>query len=402
MTETTRGWVENNEAGIAAALRWNPTSRVPDNGTRPDKSPSQNDESQMVPSPSENSLDHSGTLWLLAARRCEHAEQLDEAWRLHRLGFETNRRQMAQESWQYFVHSNRQLWHYERLAVWVWHPQQTSVRLKQAIAEILADGENVLPPEVILPSEFQRFRVAQGRLTDTDHNVSGDWSWERWLFRRLCPAESQRERQVIDGLELAHQAAFADLRSLTRDLSATWNQPAGDSQLLASVDRPKWLIPSRPKVIGAGMPWLRGRAAELIAKTPRLNFSERNPGSSQQWEAVTQFVSTEGQRRALLLFMAQRAFELDHQRPPKSSDELVPAYLPQRPVTVLSGEDLWTLSQRPRRPSNPNAPDASPRVPTEHSAMQAFHWRWAARQSPNFVRLEVSWTTSPRLLLVSQ
>ena len=71
--------------------------------------------------------------------------------------------------------------------------------------------------------------------------------------------------------------------------------------------------------------------------------------------------------------MAQRAFEWDHQRPPQSADELVPAYLPQRPVVVSSGEDMWTISQRPREPilsaamtpdvSSSNAQDVPPRVP---------------------------------------
>src|SRR5206468_127382 len=107
----------------------------------------------------------------------------------------------------------------------------------------------------------------------SDRNALGEWSWEQWLFRRLCPAESQREQRMIDGLEAAHLAAFAELRPLTPDLSATWKPSAQDSASPVKVTRPAFLIPSYSRFLssGDGVPWVRGRAADLIAKTPRLN-----------------------------------------------------------------------------------------------------------------------------------
>ena len=145
---------------------------------------------------------------------------------------------------------------------------------------------------------------------------------------------------------------------------------------------------------------------ELIAKTPRLKFPKSEPSSRTHWDALTQFRSTENQRRALLLFMAQRAFELDHQRPPKSADELVPAYLPQRPVTVFSGEDMWAISQRPREQPTPpdvsptNSQDVTPGVPAIPPATQAFHWRWLVRDNLQETHLEISLTNTPRLIFV--
>lgn len=399
VSKPTLQWVESNESAINEALNWSPTSRWSAHNSQTDNRRSRTKGSVATDLTTEH-LRSNSNLWLLAARRCEHAEQLDEAWRLHRLGFHASRQLMTPEPTQYHRHVLNQYWHYERLAVWVWHPQQTSERLKQAIAEVLADGENTPPPEVILPHEFRRFRDSQRVHADTDRTTLGDWSWERWLFRRLCPAEFRREQRMIDGLEAAHLVAFADLRPLTRDLSAHWNQPAPDSPPPVNVVRPTWLIPSS-RVPGIGVPWVRGPASERIARTPRLNFPRNTKGTvnaayGQEWEAaVIQFLSAEGQRRALLLFMAQRAFELEHQRPPKSADELVPAYLPQHPVTVVSGVDLWTLSQKPRNPLWPNDP-------TDPPARQAFHWRTIARESPSDIRLEISWTTRPHLVFVSR
>lgn len=403
MTEATRRWVESNEPAIRAALSWQLNSQEENTEPIATNVPADFDRPPAASFLTNAGATRSRILWVLAARRCEEAGELDDAWRFHRLVFEADRRLLTREASQYYEQAIHQFWHYERLVVWVWHPQQTGERLRHAISEILADGENTLPPEVILPSEFRRFRDAHSGPAETDRDALGNWSWERWLLSRLCPAESQREKRVIDGLEAAHQAAFADLRPLTRKLSATWKQPANESQSTRGAVRPIWLIPLSPKFLGAGVPWVRGIAKELIAKTPKLNFPPRNPPSSRQWEAITQFRSTENQRRVLLLFMAQRAFKLDHQRPPKSADELVPAYLPQRPIVVVSGEDLWTISQRLPDPSlfTPSAPDASPRVPTVHPALQSRHWRWSVRDNLQETRVEISWTSPPRLIFVS-
>ena len=407
MTEATRRWVESNETAIRAALNWQ--NHSPENNTEstsPDV-PAEFDQPPAVSFWTNAGSSRAQFVWLLAARRCEEAGELDDAWRLHRLVFEADRKLLTREPSQYYHYVIRQFWDYERLAVWVGHPQQTSVRLRQAIADLLSDGENALPPEVMLSSEFQRFRDAHRGSAETDRDALGNWSWEGWLLSRLCPAESQREQRVIDGLEAAHQVAFAELRPLTRKLSASWKQPAGESQSSVGAFRPTWLIPQSPKFIGVGIPWVRGSAVELIAKTPRLNFPKREPSSSRQWEAITGFRSTEDQRRAHLLFMAQRAFELDHQRPPKSADELVPAYLPQRPVAVFSGEDMWAVSQRPREQPTPpdvtptNSQDATPGVPAIPPAMQHFHWRSLVRDNLQETHLEISLTNTPRLIFVS-
>ena len=99
--------------------------------------------------------------------------------------------------------------------------------------------------------------------------------------------------------------------------------------------------------------------------------------------------------------MAQRAFEMDHQRPPNSSDELVPDYLPQRPVSLLTGGDLWSLNQQRKNaiPANPNVLAPVPTVPTEHPAVDYFHWGRMIREAPNDVAVEVNWNTPSRLIL---
>lgn len=337
VTEPTRRWVERHEELLATALRGNSTSPT----TEDSRLATTSDfvwPSQLVVIQFQRLLD-------LAARRSEQQGQLDDVWRLQRVGVWTSQLQDWRDPTTHHTQGNELSVTYRQFDSWIAHPKQTSPRLKQAIADVLADGDRVALPEVLLPRLYEQVRKTHRQFADSDFTPDGNWSWERWLFRRLCPSEQRREDRIFNGLEGANHAALASLRPVSSSLSATRKAHVTDhSPPIPPRRRPFWLVSFAPKILGTGITSDQGAVADLMARTPRLQFPKKD--SSLTWSrADISFLSVENQRRNLLLSLALRAFELDHRRAATSTAELVPDYLPQQPVEVASGRDLWKLRQ---------------------------------------------------------
>jgi hypothetical protein len=395
VSDLTRQWVENNDEAIAAALAWQANSSARDSNTADSTPPDRGDQPALKMFWSNADIGRCRPCWILAARRCEATGDLESAWRLHRLVFRVQELSNAMpDERQYDDALVSRFWHYERLVPWIEHPAQTSLRLKSAIADVLTDGANLLPPEVMLAQKFRHERESHAARTASDLNSKGELLWERRLFRRLSLTESLREAALLDGLEAAHRVAFMELRPLSRDLSSSWRGSSENGITIA---------PNIPRLVGQsylslsgpkeGVAWVSGFATEYLAKTPRLRLlAPSHPFGA--WPGAKQFLKVEELRRVTLVSMAERAFELDHGRLPNSSDELVPAYLPQPPRTIMTGRDLVSLLQSQRRAAL-EATDAHPAKRANRLRLS----RWIAGEEPSSIGVEIPVEQPPRLIL---
>ena len=228
------------------------------------------------------------------------------------------------------------------ILAWARHEDQTSERIKQAIAQlqecfrqlphpreaILADRQ--LVRDVLDEKEMPSFMLSDRKTTSRNlAYLANTLPWERQRALRALDLVTENRLNYVDAVVHAVGGETHDLFDRTSSKSprelvrfAPWY---GNFSISKAAFNGRW-----ESFLLAGELLTQCQSSYLLSQ--ELNQSGRFFHLLQGW------VDAETRRRALVVQLALLAYRIDHEVYPKSLEELTPGYLPAAVLDPFSGE----------------------------------------------------------------